>query len=123
MILALAGGAGGLVKTVSVMLVSGLPFLSRALVPTGIFMVSLPSAEVAENAVCTTPLLSTLKLDWVPEKFVTTFDVITPPVPPDEVVVVVIVTDKFNSVVAPLCQIAVWPVETPFTRKVMVAPS
>jgi len=89
MILALAGGAGGLVLITDVRLESGLPSLSRALVLAGMVMVSLPSAEVAVIVACTMPLLSTLKLPAVPKRSVTTVTVVgagagagAPPPPP-----------------------------------------
>ena len=86
MILALAGGAGGLVLITDVRLESGLPSLSRAVVPAGMVMVSLPSAEVAVIVACITPVLLMEKLPEVPNRFIAPVTVVTagaPPPPPD----------------------------------------
>ena len=82
MILAPAGGGGGLVLIFVVRVVKGFPFLSRALVPWGMVMARLPSAEVAFTVVCTMPALSILKLPAVPKRLVTTVVVMVPPPPP-----------------------------------------
>ena len=102
MILALAGGAGGLVLITDVRLESGLPSLSRALVLAGMVMVSLPSAEVAVIVACTMPLLSTLKLPAVPKRSVTTVTVVgagAPPPPTGAGAGGTIVTFRFTCVV------------------------
>src|SRR4030042_419522 len=111
MMLEFGGGTGGR-NAVHVSEVSGLPFLSRHFVPAGMVMVILPSGDVAVKVSSSMPLLSSLKLDRVPKKFVTTVIVVVPPPPPPPPD---IVADRFSWVIAPLCQAAVCPVETPFT--------
>src|SRR4030042_5608648 len=113
MMLEFSGGGGGL-TAVHVSEVSGLPSLSRHFVPAGMVMVILPSGDVAVNVSSSMPLLSSLKTDRVPKKFVTTVIVVVPPPPPPPD----IVADRGNCVVSPLCRAAVCPVETPLTSKV-----